>query len=100
MQAFFSKYRKVVDTTVMVDCETGQLRGFGFVMFKDNSKDDQLIGKLRLILDDRQVWSTICTLSLLRLTDSTRNEVKMVQPCNQRNQIQQVTIPYTSFNNS
>jgi RNA recognition motif-containing protein len=52
---FFSKFGQVVDATVMVDRETGRSKGFGFVTFEDNSNDSQLVGKLGLILDDKQV---------------------------------------------
>ena len=55
MRTFFSKFGKVVDATVMVDRETGRSKGFGFVTFEDNSSDSQLVGKLGLILDEKQV---------------------------------------------
>lgn len=55
MRAFFTKFGKVVDATVMVDRETGRSKGFGFVTFEDNSSDSQLVGKLGLILDEKQV---------------------------------------------
>jgi len=55
MRAFFSQFGKVVDATVMVDRETGRSKGFGFVTFEDNSNDSQLVGKLGLVLDDKQV---------------------------------------------
>ena len=58
MRAFFSKFGKVVDATVMVDRETGRSKGFGFVTFEDNSNDSQLVGKLGLILDEKQVCCT------------------------------------------
>jgi len=55
MRTFFSNFGKVVDATVMVDRETGRSKGFGFVTFEDNSNDSQLVGKLGLVLDDKQV---------------------------------------------
>ncbi|KAA1474066.1 hypothetical protein DENSPDRAFT_781178 [Dentipellis sp. KUC8613] len=55
MRAFFSTFGKVVDATVMVDRETGRSKGFGFVTFEDNSNEAQLVGKIGLILDDKQV---------------------------------------------
>jgi len=80
MRAFFSKFGTVVDATVMVDRETGRSKGFGFVTFEDNSNDSQLVGKLGLILDDKQVrrtsYITICRslfLSLLRLKSRRPN---------------------------
>jgi RNA recognition motif-containing protein len=55
MRSFFSTFGKVVDATVMVDRETGRSKGFGFVTFEDNSNESQLVGKLGLVLDDKQV---------------------------------------------
>ncbi|KAI0314488.1 hypothetical protein OF83DRAFT_1063745, partial [Amylostereum chailletii] len=55
MRAFFGTFGKVVDATVMVDRETGRSKGFGFVTFEDNSNDAQLVGKLGLVLDEKQV---------------------------------------------
>ncbi|GLB44646.1 putative RNA recognition motif containing protein [Lyophyllum shimeji] len=68
MKAFFSAYGKVVDATVMVDRESGRSKGFGFVTYEDGSNADQLVGKIGLILDDKQI------------------EVKMAQPRSQRDQ--------------
>lgn len=62
MRVFFSKFGTVVDATVMVDRETGRSKGFGFVTFEDNSNDSQLVGKLGLILDDKQVRSLMFIL--------------------------------------
>jgi RNA recognition motif-containing protein len=64
MRAFFSTFGKVVDATVMVDRETGRSKGFGFVTFEDNSNDSQLVGKLGLILDEKQVRRTLLVLFL------------------------------------
>ncbi|KAG5638412.1 hypothetical protein H0H81_000189 [Sphagnurus paluster] len=68
MKEFFSAYGKVVDATVMVDRESGRSKGFGFVTYEDASNADQLVGKIGLILDDKQI------------------EVKMAQPRSQRDQ--------------
>jgi len=68
MKEFFSTYGKVVDATVMVDRESGRSKGFGFVTYEDASNADQLVGKIGLILDDKQI------------------EVKMAQPRSQRDQ--------------
>ena len=70
MRVFFSRFGKVVDATVMVDRETGRSKGFGFVTFEDNSNDGQLVGKLGLILDDKQVRCLCyyrCLYLILRL---------------------------------
>ncbi|KAF8990265.1 hypothetical protein BDQ17DRAFT_1372173 [Cyathus striatus] len=68
MRNFFSVYGKIVDATVMVDRDTGRSKGFGFVTFEDSSNSDQFVGKLGLILDDKEI------------------EVKVAQPRSQRDQ--------------
>ncbi|KAF8645624.1 hypothetical protein AX16_007706 [Volvariella volvacea WC 439] len=73
MKKFFSTYGKVVDATVMLDRETGRSKGFGFVTFEDSTNVDQLVGKMGLILDDKQI------------------EVKMAQPRSQRDQTRNAT---------
>uniref|UniRef100_D8QLG6 RRM domain-containing protein n=1 Tax=Schizophyllum commune (strain H4-8 / FGSC 9210) TaxID=578458 RepID=D8QLG6_SCHCM len=35
MRAFFSQFGKVIDSTVMLDRETGRSKGFGFISFED-----------------------------------------------------------------
>ena len=40
---YFEQYGPVVDSTCMMDKETGNPRGFGFVTFKDESSVDQLL---------------------------------------------------------
>ncbi|KAI0063300.1 RNA-binding domain-containing protein [Artomyces pyxidatus] len=74
MRAFFSTFGKVVDATVMVDRETGRSKGFGFVTFEDNSNESQLVGKIGLVMDDKQI------------------EVKTAQPRNQRDQNRQMNM--------
>lgn len=63
MRAFFSEFGKVVDATVMLDRESGRSKGFGFVTFEDAANADQLVGKLGLILDEKQVSRSLrqCT---------------------------------------
>jgi len=68
MREFFGTYGKVVDATVMIDRESGRSKGFGFVTFEDANNADQLVGKIGLVLDDKQI------------------EVKMAQPRSQRDQ--------------
>ncbi|KAJ6567348.1 hnRNP A1-gamma isoform [Mycena vulgaris] len=72
MKEFFSACKqpngKVVDATVMVDRESSRSKGFGFVTFEDATNADQLVGKLGLTIDDKEI------------------EVKMAQPRSQRDQ--------------
>ncbi|KIJ60450.1 hypothetical protein HYDPIDRAFT_117158 [Hydnomerulius pinastri MD-312] len=68
MREFFSAFGKVVDATVMVDRESGRSKGFGFVTFEDSNNSEQFVGKLGLVLDDKQI------------------EVKAAQPRSQRDQ--------------
>jgi len=37
MREFFSQFGKVIDSTVMLDRETGRSKGFGFVSFEDTN---------------------------------------------------------------
>ena len=102
MRAFFSKFGKVVDATVMVDRETGRSKGFGFVTFEDNSSDSQLVGKLGLILDEKQVMcidpSHEAYSSLILLPHQI--EVKTAQPRSQRDQQRHnVAPPNNNFSN-
>ena len=66
MRAFFGQYGKVVDCTVMVDRESGRSKGFGFVTFEDIPHPEQIIGKIGLVLDDKEVrvWSLQARTSL------------------------------------
>ncbi|KAN0079990.1 hypothetical protein V8E55_009556 [Tylopilus felleus] len=68
MREFFSAFGKVVDATVMVDRDSGRSKGFGFITFEDATNADQFVGKLGLVLDDKQI------------------EVKAAQPRSQRDQ--------------
>ncbi|KAJ2920986.1 hypothetical protein H1R20_g16101, partial [Candolleomyces eurysporus] len=59
MKTFFSQYGKVIDTSVMVDRETGRSKGFGFVTFEDagTGLDQIIVGKGLLTLDDKEASS-------------------------------------------
>lgn len=59
MREFFSTFGKVVDATVMVDRDSGRSKGFGFITFEDATNSDQFVGKLGLVLDDKQA-SAFC----------------------------------------
>ena len=72
MREFFGAYGKVVDATVMVDRESGRSKGFGFVTFEDASNLDQLVGKIGLTLDDKQVRRDRCFYHI-GLTNSFRS---------------------------
>lgn len=37
MREYFSQYGKVIDSTVMLDRETGRSKGFGFISFEDTN---------------------------------------------------------------
>lgn len=39
----------------MVDRESSRSKGFGFVTFEDATNADQLVGKLGLTIDDKEV---------------------------------------------
>ena len=59
MRDFFGAYGKVVDATVMLDRESGRSKGFGFVTFEDASNTEQMVGKIGLTLDDKEVCDCV-----------------------------------------
>jgi RNA-binding protein Musashi len=85
MREFFLRFGKVVDATVMVDRESGRSKGFGFVTFEDSNNSEEFVGKLGLVLDDKQV-RTDAPLKDNLLTISRQIEVKAAQPRSQRDQ--------------
>jgi RNA-binding protein Musashi len=89
MREFFSTFGKVIDATVMVDRESGRSKGFGFVTFEDATNSDQFVGKLGLILDDKQA-SIFLPLGVNVYTRQPvrdqQIEVKTAQPRSQRDQ--------------
>ncbi|KAJ3508190.1 hypothetical protein NLJ89_g5888 [Agrocybe chaxingu] len=52
MREFFSQFGKVIDSTVMLDRETGRSKGFGFVSFEDTNVQP-FLGFGHLEIDDR-----------------------------------------------
>jgi RNA-binding protein Musashi len=89
MREFFLRFGKVVDATVMVDRESGRSKGFGFVTFEDSNNSEEFVGKLGLVLDDKQV-RTDAPLKDNFLTISRQIEVKAAQPRSQRDQARNI----------
>jgi RNA-binding protein Musashi len=100
MWDFFSNYGKVADATVMVDRETGRSKGFGFVTVGDNSNDVQFVGKIGLILDDKQVRRTFYMSLLPRLTAVAQIEVNHAANAISNDSGHTATSPTSNFNNS
>lgn len=76
MREFFSQFGKVIDSTVMLDRETGRSKGFGFVSFEDTNVQP-FLGFGNLQIDGKLVgfdtWSCVAWLLTLRLSRSTLN---------------------------
>ena len=78
MREFFSQFGKVIDSTVMLDRETGRSKGFGFVSFEDTNVQPflgfgnlEIDGKLVRIVIDHTILSL--SRSFSRLTSSSLN---------------------------
>lgn len=63
MREFFSQYGTVVDSTVMLDRETGRSKGFGFVSFEDTNVQP-FLGFGNLEIDGKLVRVAILSLSV------------------------------------
>lgn len=73
MREFFSQFGKVIDSTVMLDRETGRSKGFGFVSFEDTNVQPFLgFGNLQIDgkLVSLKVLSSMTQLFTLRLSRS------------------------------
>ncbi|TFK20450.1 RNA-binding domain-containing protein [Coprinopsis marcescibilis] len=82
MRSFFSEYGKVVDTTVMLDRETGRSKGFGFVTFEDvGTSLDHIVGK-GLVLDGKEI--EIKPAQARSQREQTRNLVNKINNSNTR----------------
>jgi RNA-binding protein Musashi len=64
MRDFFSQFGKVVDSTVMLDRETGRSKGFGFVSFEDTDVTP-FLGFGNLEIDGKLVGLTFLEMDLL-----------------------------------
>ena len=67
MRDFFSQFGQVVDSTVMLDRETGRSKGFGFVSFEDTDVTP-FLGFGNLEIDGKLVSFTIILESRLLLS--------------------------------
>ena len=66
MREFFSQFGKVIDSTVMLDRETGRSKGFGFVSFEDTNVQP-FLGFGNLEIDGKLVCIVIGSVSLLAI---------------------------------
>lgn len=82
MRDFFSAFGKVVDATVMVDRESGRSKGFGFVTFEDATNSEQFVGKLGLVLDDKQASAFVSGVHTptYRIMLHHRSKLKLPSP--------------------
>ncbi|KZT51400.1 RNA-binding domain-containing protein [Calocera cornea HHB12733] len=55
MREFFSQFGTVIDSTVMVDRESGRSKGFGFVTFEDGQGAETLVGQGILSIDGKPI---------------------------------------------
>jgi len=80
MREFFLRFGKVVDATVMVDRESGRSKGFGFVTFEDSNNSEEFVGKLGLMLDDKQVRMDVPLNHILPHKYRDRSKSKPLSP--------------------
>jgi RNA recognition motif. (a.k.a. RRM, RBD, or RNP domain) len=65
MREFFTQFGKVIDSTVMLDRETGRSKGFGFVSFEDTNVQP-FLGFGNLEIDGKLVCHVIESCKLRR----------------------------------
>jgi len=82
MREFFSQFGKVIDSTVMLDRETGRSKGFGFVSF-ENTDVTPFLGFGNLEIDNKLV-SFILFVSQAISLPILKIDVKLAQPRYQR----------------
>ena len=63
MREYFSQFGKVVDSTVMLDRETGRSKGFGFVSI-ENTNIEPLLGFGKLEIDGKMVLTALLNFFL------------------------------------
>ena len=84
MREFFSQFGKVIDSTVMLDRETGRSKGFGFVSFEDTNVQPFLgFGNLEI---DGKLVSNQSYMDVRGFSDNLlcQIDVKLAQPRYQR----------------
>ena len=59
LKKYFSQFGKVIDSTVMLDRETGRSKGFGFVSFED-ADVEPILGFGKLEIDGKMVCRSFC----------------------------------------
>lgn len=78
MREFFSQFGKVVDSTVMLDRETGRSKGFGFISF-EGANVEPILGFGNLEIDGKLVRYLPCSCTSSNLT--LRHSVDRRQAC-------------------
>jgi len=68
MREFFSQFGKVIDSTVMLDRETGRSKGFGFVSFEDTNVQP-FLGFGNLEIDGKLVCNHFLYLMLTQISN-------------------------------
>ena len=91
MREFFSQFGKVIDSTVMLDRETGRSKGFGFVSFEDTNVQPFLgFGNLEIdgkLVCQRRLYKKLFFIDYLYIPLSPhfwQIDVKLAQPRYQR----------------
>ncbi|KAJ3761888.1 hypothetical protein EV360DRAFT_36869, partial [Lentinula raphanica] len=79
MREFFSQFGRVIDSTVMLDRETGRSKGFGFVSLED-ANVQQFLGFGNLEIDGKLVSTSISCVLFVRYS-YTRNVVDRCKTC-------------------
>ena len=88
MREFFSQFGKVIDSTVMLDRETGRSKGFGFVSFEDTNVQP-FLGFGNLQIDGKLVGFDVVLAMTVVDFATFQIDVKLAQPRYQRDYFQE-----------